>query len=144
MARDLNMWQGIGRLGRDPESRSMPNGDLAVNFSIACDDSYNNKGTGEKVEQTEWVRVSAFGKLAEIINQWVVKGQQVYIQGKLRTRKWTDKDGIERYSTEIIADRMQMLGGKRDSNDERQEGVPEPSAKPAPRATSPIDDDIPF
>jgi len=101
----------IGNLGRDPEVRNLPDGGAITNFSIATTDSWKDK-SGAKQEKTEWHRISTFQKLAEICGTYLKKGSQVYIEGRLQTRKWTDKDGVEKYSTEIIADRMQMLGGK--------------------------------
>lgn len=115
MANDLNLFQCIGRLGKDPEQRFLPNGDAVCNFSLALGWKSKDK------EGCEWVNVVAFKKLAEIIAQYCTKGQQVYISGKLRTRKWQDKDGNDRYSTEIVADQMQMLGGKPAENGERRE-----------------------
>lgn len=107
----LNKVMLIGSLGRDPEIRYMPNGDAACNLSVATSESWKDK-SGEKQERTEWHRISMFGKLAEIAGQYLAKGSSVYLEGKLQTRKWTDKDGVDKYTTEIIADRMQMLGGK--------------------------------
>lgn len=107
----VNKWIGIGNLGQDPTSRYSADGKAICNFSIACTESYKDKN-GEKKEVTEWVRISTFGKLAEICAQYLKKGSQCYIEGRLQTRKWTDKAGVERYTTEVIADRMQMLGGK--------------------------------
>jgi len=133
----------VGNLGRDPETRYMPSGDAITNIAVATTDSWKDKTTGEKKEQTEWHRISAFGKLAEIMGQYLKKGSQVYIEGSLRTRKYTDKDGIERYATEIRADTMQMLGGRSES---RQDSAP---AKPQgkPEYSTPdnfVDSDIPF
>lgn len=102
----------VGNLGRDPETRSFPNGDQVANVTIATTDRYKDKTSGEMKEITEWHRVSFFGRLAEIVGQYLRKGSQVYVEGSLRTRKWTDKDGIEKYSTEIRADSMQMLGSR--------------------------------
>ena len=102
----------VGNLGKDPEVRYTPNGDSVTNVTIATTDTWKDKGTGEKKEATEWHRVVFFGKLAEIAGQYLKKGRQVYVEGALRTRKWTDKDGQEKYSTEIRADSMQMLGGR--------------------------------
>ena len=102
----------VGNLGRDPEVRSFPNGDQVANVTIATTDRYKDKTSGEMKEITEWHRVSFFGRLAEIAGQYLRKGSQVYVEGSLRTRKWTDKDGIEKYSTEIRADSMQMLGSR--------------------------------
>ncbi|RYF01866.1 MAG: single-stranded DNA-binding protein, partial [Oxalobacteraceae bacterium] len=102
----------VGNLGRDPETRYMPSGDAMTSIAVATTDSWKDKTTGEKKEQTEWHRISFFGKLAEIAGQYLKKGSQVYIEGSLRTRKYTDKDGVEKYSTEIKADTMQMLGSR--------------------------------
>lgn len=102
----------VGNLGKDPETRYMPNGDAATNITVATTDSWKDKATGEKREATEWHRISFFGKLAEIAGQYLKKGSQVYVEGSLRTRKWQDKDGQDRYTTEIRADAMQMLGSR--------------------------------
>ena len=102
----------VGNLGRDPETRYMPSGDAITNITIATTDSWKDKATGEKRDATEWHRIAFFGKLAEIAGQYLKKGSQVYVEGSLRTRKWQDKDGQERYTTEIRADSMQMLGGR--------------------------------
>ena len=101
----------VGNLGRDPETRYMPDGGAITNFSIATTDTWKDK-SGEKQEKTEWHRISTFQRLAEIAGEYLKKGSQVYIEGRLQTRKWTDKDGVEKYTTEIIADRMQMLGSR--------------------------------
>ena len=108
----VNKWIGIGNLGKDPEIRYTQGGDAIANFSIACTESWKDKQTGEKKEMTEWVRITVFGKLAEICGQYLKKGSQVYIEGSLRTRKWTDKEGVERYTTEIRCDDMKMLGSR--------------------------------
>lgn len=102
----------VGNLGRDPETRYMPSGDALTNIAVATTDKWKDKATGEQKEATEWHRIAFFGKLAEIAGQYLKKGSQVYIEGKLRTRKYTDKDGVEKYSTEIVADSMQMLGSR--------------------------------
>ena len=102
----------IGNLGRDPEMKYTASGEAICNFSIACTESWKDKQTGEKKEMTEWVRISFFGKLAEICGQYLKKGSQVYVEGSMRTRKWTDKDGQERYTTEIRGDVMRILGSK--------------------------------
>lgn len=105
----------VGNLGQDPEVRYMPSGGAVANITVATSESWNDKGTGEKKEQTEWHRIVLFGKLAEIAGEYLKKGSQVYIEGKLQTRKWTDKDGVERYTTEVVVSMggtMQMLGGK--------------------------------
>ncbi len=101
----------VGNLGRDPETRYMPDGGAITNISIATTDTWKDK-SGEKQEKTEWHRVAFFGKLAEIAGEYLKKGSQVYVEGRLQTRKWQDKDGADKYTTEIIADRMQMLGSR--------------------------------
>jgi single-strand DNA-binding protein len=147
----------IGNLGRDPEIRYMPSGDAMANFSIACTDSFKGK-SGEKQERTEWVRIVMFGKQAEIAGEYLKKGSSVYIEGRMQTRKWQNKEGVDQYTTEIVADRMQMLGGRstggnsfevldRDSGD----AAPTPPRQQVPASGSKaggsiddIDDDIPF
>src|SRR5262245_66636545 len=106
----------IGNLGRDPEVRYMPEGGAVTNISIATTETWKDK-SGEKQERTEWHRVAFFGRLAEIAGEYLKKGSQVYVEGSLRTRKWQDKDGQDKYMTEIIADRMQMLGSRQGSGD---------------------------
>lgn len=101
----------IGNLGKDPDVRYMPSGDAITNITLATTDSWKDKN-GEKQERTEWHRVAFFGKLAEIAGEYLKKGSQIYVEGRLQTRKWQDKDGQDRYTTEIVADRMQMLGGR--------------------------------
>ena len=108
----VNKWIGIGNLGRDPEIKVFPSGDQVANITIACTDKWKDKQTGEMKEATEWVRVVFNGRLAEIVGQYLRKGSQVYVEGSLRTRKWTDQAGVEKYSTEIRADNMQMLGSR--------------------------------
>lgn len=135
MSKDLNSCNFIGRLGRDPEVKYANSGAAIVNFSIACGDDYKDK-SGQKVEQTNWINVVAFGKLAEIIGQWVKKGSQVYISGKQVTRKWQDKEGQDRYSTEIVANDMQMLGSKSDA--------PQQAPKQAPKPVDTDFEDVPF
>ena len=147
MSKDLNLCQFIGRLGQDPELKYMPSGSAVVNLSLACGDTYKDK-SGEKVDHTEWVRVSAFGKLAEIIGQYLTKGSQVYISGQMRTRKWQDQSGNDRYTTEIIARDMQMLGSKGDGgqrnggSDRKPTQAHQHSGGGSPN--SDFDDDIPF
>ena len=131
----------VGSLGRDPEIRYMPNGDAACNLSVATSETWKDK-SGEKQERTEWHRISMFGKLAEIAGQYLAKGSSVYLEGKLQTRKWTDKDGVEKYTTEIIADRMQMLGGKEQRQD--QEKSKAPSSRQQRPPADDFDDSIPF
>jgi single-strand DNA-binding protein len=112
MARGINKVILIGNLGADPETRAMPSGSTVANLRIATSESWRDKQTGEQQERTEWHRVALFGRLAEIAGEYLKKGSQVYIEGSLRTRKWTDKQGQERYSTEIIGNELQMLGGR--------------------------------
>lgn len=102
----------LGNLGRDPETRYMPSGDAMTSITVATTESWKDKATGEKKEQTEWHRITFFGKLAEIAGQYLKKGSQVYVEGSLRTRKYTDKDGVEKYATDVKAETMQLLGGR--------------------------------
>lgn len=152
MMASVNKWIGVGNLGKDPEVRYTQSGDAIANFSIACSESWKDKATGEKKEQTEWVRCSCFGKLAEICGQWLKKGSQVYIEGALKTRKWTDKEGVERYTTDIRVDEMKMLGSKPEGQRQQQENhgsdyTPAPQrnneGKPKPSFDD-LGDDIPF
>jgi single-strand DNA-binding protein len=112
MARGVNKVILIGNLGADPETRAMPSGSSVANLRIATSESWRDKQSGEQQERTEWHRVALFGRLAEIASEYLRKGSQVYIEGSLRTRKWQDKQGNERYSTEIIGNELQMLGGR--------------------------------
>lgn len=141
----------IGNLGADPETRYLPSGDAVTNIRIATTDTWKDK-SGEKQEHTEWHRVAFFGKLAEIAGEYLKKGSPVYVEGRIRTRKWQDKEGQERYSTEIVADRMQLLGGRGGAG-----GAESTSREPAaaiagtPKGTpkkggafDEMDDDIPF
>ena len=143
----------IGNLGRDPETRYATNGDAITNITIATTDSWKDKATGEKKEATEWHRVVLFGKLAEIAGQYLKKGRSVYVEGKLTTRKWQDKDSIERYTTEVRADVMQMLGGREGGSSEPREEhqaasrqAPDrgPMSVPGSAAGMAFEDDIPF
>ena len=143
MSNDLNNCQFIGRLGRDPEVKYMANGAAVANFTLAVGSQWKNKA-GEKQESTEWVNVTAYAKLGEICGEYLRKGSQVYIGGKMETRKWQDKEGKDRYTTEIIAGDMQMLGGKPEGQ-ERQ-AAPQraaPAAKPAANIADDFDD-LPF
>jgi single-strand DNA-binding protein len=112
MARGINKVILVGNLGADPETRAMPSGSTVANLRVATSESWRDKQTGEQQERTEWHRVALFGRLAEVAGEYLKKGSQVYIEGSLRTRKWTDKQGQERYSTEIIGNELQMLGGR--------------------------------
>jgi single-strand DNA-binding protein len=158
----------VGNLGRDPEVRYLPSGDAVANIALATSSKYKNKA-GEMVEETEWHRISFFGRQAEIVGEYLKKGRSVYIEGRLKTRKYTDKDGVEKYATDIIASEMQMLGSREGMGSpggdgdgdggERQYSRPPAAAPraqaPAPRAPAPaptkaasgfddMDDDIPF
>ena len=115
MSKDLNDCAFIGRLGRDPEVKQLPSGNSVVNFSIACGDDYKDKN-GQKVEQTNWINCVAFGKLSDIIGQYVTKGSRIYVSGKQVTRKWQNKEGVDQYTTEINVSEMQMLDSKNDSS----------------------------
>ena len=110
----LNKWSGIGNCCSDPEARALPSGSYVVNLTIACNSSYKDRQTGQKVDSTEFVRIVFFNRLAEIAGEYLRKGSQVYIEGKLQTRKWQDQNGQDRYTTEIVANEMQMLGSKHD------------------------------
>jgi len=112
MARGINKVIIVGNVGGDPETRYMPSGSAVTNLTVATNESWKDKQSGEQKERTEWHRVAMFNRLAEIAAEYLRKGSQVYIEGKIRTRKWQDKDGNDRYTTEIIADEMQMLGGR--------------------------------
>ena len=119
MGKSVNKVQIIGTLGRDPEMKYLPSGSAVVTVSVATDESYNDKATGQKVESTEWHRITAFGKLAEIIGQYLKKGSKAYFEGKLKTNEY-EKDGIKRYSTEIVCFDMMMLDGKQDGQSQGQ------------------------
>lgn len=127
----------LGNVGKDPEIRYSADGKAIANFSVATSSSWKDK-TGAKQEQTEWHRISAFGKLAEIIGEYIKKGSQIYIEGRIQTRKWQDKDGVEKYTTEIIADQMTMLGGP------KSEAPAKPAAKTPEGKFDDMTDDIPF
>jgi single-strand DNA-binding protein len=149
----------IGNLGRDPETRYMPDGGAITNVSVATTEQWKDKN-GEKQEKTEWHRVAFFGKLAEIAGEYLKKGSQVYVEGRLQTRKWQDKDGADKYTTEIVANAMQMLGSRQgmggggappDREGERGEGAgasrpaaSKPAAKAAGGKFDDLEDDIPF
>jgi single-strand DNA-binding protein len=130
MARGINKVILIGNLGADPETRAMPSGTTVANLRVATSESWRDKQSGEQQERTEWHRVALFGRLAEIAAEYLKKGSQVYIEGSLRTRKWQDKQGNERYSTEIIGNELQMLGGRGGGGGAA--GAPERGASSAP------------
>ena len=112
MARGVNKVILVGNLGKDPETRYMPSGSAVTNLTLATSESWKDKHTGEQQDRTEWHKIAMFGRLAEIAAEYLRKGSQIYVEGKLRTRKWQDKEGKDRYTTEIVADEMQMLGSK--------------------------------
>ena len=147
MARGINKVIVVGNLGQDPETRYMPSGSAVTNLTVATNETWKDKQSGEQKERTEWHRVAMFGRLAEIAAEYLRKGSQVYIEGKLRTRKWQDKQGNDRYTTEIIADEMQMLGGGRTGGGAPASGgsssAPSGPA-PGPSDDGVFDDDIPF
>ena len=154
MARGVNKVIIVGNLGGDPETRYMPSGSAVTNFTVATNESWKDKQTGEQKERTEWHKVSMFNRLAEIAAEYLRKGSQVYIEGKLRTRKWQGQDGQDRYTTEIIADEMQMLGGRGGAGGGgsfgggggQQGGGQQGGGGGAPPQPEdpPFDDDIPF
>ena len=148
MARGINKVIIVGNLGNDPETKYMPSGSAVTNLSVATNESWKDKQTGEQKDRTEWHKVAMFGRLAEISAEYLRKGSQVYIEGKLRTRKWQDKQGNDRYSTEVIADEMQMLGGRTGGGAPAMGGPPQssppPQGSPGPSGGDDFDDDIPF
>ena len=161
MARGVNKVILVGTLGNDPEVKYMPNGGAVTNLSIATNEAWTDKNTGQKQERTEWHRIVAFRRLAEIMGEYLRKGSQVYIEGKLQTRKWQDQSGQDRYTTEIVANEMQMLGGRSggtgdfsgSSNNQPNQSSPPnqaPTQQPAQQTPAPtqnfddFDDDIPF
>ena len=144
MARGINKVILVGNLGADPETRYMPSGSAVTNLSVATSETWKDKQTGEQKERTEWHKVAMFNRLAEIAAEYLRKGSQVYIEGKLRTRKWQDRDGNDRWTTEIIADEMQMLGGRGGGGSApMSSGGPGPSSPP-PQPVDDFEDDIPF
>lgn len=147
MARGINKVILIGNLGQDPETRAMPSGGTVTNFTLATNESWKDKQTGEQKDRTEWHKVAMFNRLAEIAAEYLRKGSQVYIEGKLRTRKWQDRDGNDRYTTEVIADEMQMLGGRGGSGGSAsygEGGGSQRGGQPSAPPSDDFDDDIPF
>jgi len=155
MARGINKVILVGHLGRDPEVRYSPNGAAIANITVATSEGWKDKQTGEQQERTEWHRVVFFSRLAEIAGEYLRKGSQVYIEGRLQTRKWQDKEGQDRYTTEIVANEMQMLGGRggsggqsSSSNNQFDQSAPASAApsqsQSAPKDFDDFDDDIPF
>lgn len=141
MSRGVNKVIAIGNLGADPETRYLPSGAAVANFNIAVSESWKDKQTGEIKERTEWMKIEVWGKTAEACAEYLSKGKQVYVEGKLQTDQWDDKDGIKRYTTKVRADNVQFLGSPRD-------GAAPAASKPAPAAEQKppeeFDDDIPF
>lgn len=154
-SRGVNKVILVGNLGQDPEVRYLPNGGAVANITLATSESWRDKATGEQKEQTEWHRVVLFGKLAEVAGEYLKKGSQVYIEGQLRTRKWTDQSGVEKYTTEVLVNVggvMQMLGGKQGGNEQspaprnNSQQRSQPAQQQAQHSEPPMDfdDDIPF
>ena len=150
MARGVNKVILVGTCGKDPETRYMPSGGAVTSVSVATNESWKDKTTGEKQERTEWHNITFFGRLGEIAGEYLKKGSQVYIEGSLRTEKWQDKQGQDRYTTKIIANEMQMLGGRpggggdfAPQQQQQSQPQPQPANQPAPVDDS-FDDDIPF
>jgi single-strand DNA-binding protein len=152
MARGVNKVILVGNLGKDPETRYMPSGSAVTNLTLATSESWKDKQTGDQQERTEWHKIAMFGRLAEIAAEYLRKGSQVYIEGKLRTRKWQDKEGKDRYTTEIVADEMQMLGSKAGGAGAGAPASSGPRERPAAAVNDSVDsgppgdfdDDIPF
>ena len=147
MARGINKVILVGNLGADPETRYMPSGSAVTNIRVATTESWKDKDTGDQQERTEWHSVAFFGRLAEIVAEYLRKGSQVYIEGKLRTRKWQDREGNDRWSTEVVANEMQMLGSRPGSNAPAQAPAPAAAQVGADAPQPPpgeFDDDIPF
>lgn len=146
MARGINKVILVGNLGNDPDVRYTANGAAVSNISVATSESWKDKETGEQQEKTEWHRVVFFGRLAEIVAEYLKKGSQVYVEGRLQTRKWQDKDGNDKYTTEIVANEMQMLGSRSGGgNYEQQSPAPAKESAPAKKPDENfVDDDIPF
>ena len=152
MARGVNKAIIVGNVGQDPEVRYMPSGSAVAEVSVATSEQWKDKQSGEKQERTEWHKVTFFGRLAEVVGEYVRKGSQIYIEGSIRTEKWQDKQGQDRYTTKIIANEMQMLGGRTGGSTGFQQDASSqaprqsaPAAAPAPAGSSAdFDDDIPF
>ena len=144
MARGINKVIVVGNLGADPDTRAMPSGNQVTNISVATSESWNDKVTGDKQERTEWHRVVFYGRLAEIAGDYLKKGSQVYVEGKLQTRKWEDKEGNEKWTTEIVANQMQMLGERMSSGSSNNDRAPAQNTNKNDFANDDFDDDIPF
>ena len=163
MARGINKAILIGNLGNDPDIRYTASGTAIANISLATAESWRDKNTGEQQERTEWHRIVFFGRLAEVVGEYLRKGSQIYVEGRIQTRKWQDKEGNDRYSTEVVANEMQMLGGRgggagagapmntdsqarapKAGNTAPPPDKPEPAAGPGAAPADDFDDDIPF
>ena len=150
MARGINKVILVGNLGKDPEIRYSANGAAIANCTLATTESWKDRNTGEKQEKTEWHRVVFFSRLAEIVGEYLKKGSQIYVEGRLQTRKWQDQSGQDRYTTEIVANEMQMLGSRAGagggdySAPSASAGGGKPQSQPAPAGAADFDDDIPF
>ena len=144
MSRGINKVILVGNLGADPETRYMPSGSAVTNLSVATSESWKDKQTGEQKERTEWHKVAMFNRLAEIAAEYLRKGSQVYIEGKIRTRKWQDRDGNDRWTTEIIADEMQMLGGRGGGGSAPMSSGGQGQSSPPSPPSDDFEDDIPF
>jgi len=140
MSRGINKVILVGNLGKDPEIRHSASGAAIANITVATSDNWKDKQTGEKQERTEWHRVVFFNRLAEVVGEYLKKGSQVYIEGRLQTRKWTDKDGQDRYTTEIVANEMQMLGSRSGAQNDNQAA----QSQPAPAQNFDRFEDPPF
>lgn len=134
----------LGNLGQDPEVKYMPSGGAIANISVATSESWKDKGSGENQERTEWHRIVFFNRLAEVVGEYLKKGSKVYVEGSLRTRKWEDKNGVDRYTTEIVAREMQMLDIKSSDNSGSKQYTSKSSATQQTQADDDFDDAIPF
>ena len=152
-SRGINKVILVGNLGSDPEARVLPSGGAVTNISVATSESWKDKQTGQPQERTEWHRIVAFNRLAEIMGEYLKKGSKVYIEGSLRTRKWQDKEGQDKYTTEIVASEMQMLDSRNEGGEDRSQNYSQSSAQqtphqPSPQQTQSFDDfddeDLPF
>ncbi len=144
MARGINKVILIGNLGADPEVRYTPGGQAIANVRLATNESWRDRETGEQQERTEWHRVVFFGKVAETVKEYLRKGSQIYVEGRIRTNKWQDKDGQDRYTTEIVANDMQMLGGRGTGSFDRDAPVEQRQPAAGPASEPELDDDVPF
>jgi len=150
MGRGINKWIGVGNCCADPETRYAPSGSAVTNLTMACGDEYTDKNTGQKQDKTEFVRLVFFNKLGEIAGEYLKKGSQIYVEGKIQTKKWQDQNGVDKYSTEIVVRELVMLGGRGSSGQEGQQGAPQgQQQQSAPQQSNndgwdDMDDKIPF